>query len=158
MEFVMWKPFLLVSAAVLVVLVPASLTGVVSQEPASGKSPIKATAEGLVKAKKLYAVDCSMCHGDDGSGQSDMAKDMNLKMLDWTNPGSLANKTDKDLFNDIRKGKGDKMPAEDAVRAKDDEVWHLVQYIRSMAKAGAPVAPVAPAAPTGLTPDPKPAN
>lgn len=148
----MWKPILLVSAAVLVVLVPASLTGVVSQEPASGKAPIKASAEGLAKAKKLYAVDCAMCHGDDGSGQSDMAKDMNLKILDWTNPSSLANKTDKDLFDDIRKGKGDKMPAEDAVRAKDDEVWHLVQYIRSMAKAGAPAAPAAPA------PDPKPAN
>jgi mono/diheme cytochrome c family protein len=131
----MWKPYLLVSAAVLAVLVPASFIGINSQEPAAGKAPVKATNEGQSKAKKLYAVDCAMCHGDDGSGKTDLAKDMGLKLLDWSDSSSLAGKTDKELFDLIRKGKGDKMPAEDAARAKDDELWQVVLYIRSMSKA-----------------------
>lgn len=129
----MWKVSLIFSAVVLMILVPASLTGLRSQEPASGKSPVKATAEGQAKAKKLYNVDCAMCHGEDGSGKTDMAKDMGLKLLDWTDQASLANKSDKDLFDAIRKGVGDKMPAEDAGRAKNDEVWQLVLHIRALA-------------------------
>jgi hypothetical protein len=29
------------------------------------------------------------------------------------------------------------MPPEEAARAKDDDVWHLVIYIRELAKGGA---------------------
>jgi mono/diheme cytochrome c family protein len=141
----MRKSFLLLFAAVLAVLLPVSVAGGISQEPASGKAPMKANPETMAKAKKLYAQDCAMCHGDDGSGKTDLAKDMNLKLLDWSDPKSLADKTDKDLFDAIRKGKGDKMPAEEASRAKDDEVWHLVLYIRGMAKADQPAAAPAPA-------------
>jgi mono/diheme cytochrome c family protein len=142
----MWKSVLLFSAAVLIALLPASVAGGLPQEPAAGKAPAKSNPEILAKAKKLYAVDCSMCHGDDGSGKTDLAKDMNLKLLDWSDPTALANKTDKDLFDIIRNGKGEKMPAEGSARAKDDEVWHLVFYIRSMAHVQ-PAAPTAPAAP-----------
>ena len=42
-------------------------------------------------------------------------------MSDWTKPETLANKTDADLFTVIRNGK-DKMPPEDAARAKDADV------------------------------------
>jgi 2-oxoglutarate dehydrogenase E2 component (dihydrolipoamide succinyltransferase) len=58
--------------------------------------------------------------------------------------------SDQQIFDIIRKGKGEKMPAEDVGRAKNDEVWNLIIYIRSFSKnqpsAPAPVAP-APAAP-----------
>jgi hypothetical protein len=56
-----------------------------------------------------------------------------LKLNDWTDPKSLAAKSDKELFAMIRSGK-DKMPAEAEGRAKDDEVWALIHYLRSMAK------------------------
>jgi hypothetical protein len=56
-----------------------------------------------------------------------------LNLADWTDPKSLASKSDKDLFAMIRNGK-DKMPAEAEGRAKDDEVWALIYYLRSMAK------------------------
>jgi len=36
----------------------------------------------------------------------------------------------------IRTGK-DKMPPEDPARAKDDDVWNLVIYIRSFSKSAA---------------------
>ena len=141
----MWKPVLIFSAVVLLILVPASRTGLSSQEPASGKAPVKATTDGQAKAKKLYNVDCAMCHSEDGSGKSEMAKDMGLSLLDWTDASKLAGKTDKDLFDAIRHGKGDKMPAEAANRAKDEEIWQLVLYIRSFQGKGS-AAPAAPAA------------
>jgi hypothetical protein len=53
--------------------------------------------------------------------------------------------SDQQLFDAIRKGKGDKMPPEDPGRAKDVDVWNLIIYIRAFSK-GQPAAP-APAAP-----------
>jgi hypothetical protein len=54
----------------------------------------------------------------------------------------LAGKQDGDLFKVIRNGKG-KMPSEDAERAKDDEVWNLILYIRSLSKQQPAAAPAA---------------
>jgi mono/diheme cytochrome c family protein len=123
------------------------------------KNPVKPTAESQAKAKALYAMDCALCHGDNGNGQTDLAKSMELTMEDWTNPASLANKTDGELFRIIRNGK-DKMPPEDPARAKDADVWSLVNYIRTFSKgqpasAPAPAAPAPPAAPTGVTATPQ---
>ena len=116
-----------------------------SAAPATpARNPVKPTAESQAHAKMLFQRDCSLCHGDNGSGKSDVATSMNLTMDDWTNPNTLANKLDSDLFASIRNGKGDKMPPEDAGRASDTEVWNLIIYIRSLSK-GQPVPAPAPA-------------
>jgi mono/diheme cytochrome c family protein len=121
--------------------------------PVPLKNPVKPTPESQAKAKSLYAIDCAMCHGDNGNGQTDLAKSMDLTMADWTNPASLANKPDADLFAIIRNGK-DKMPPESDGRAKDSDVWNLVIYIRNFSK-GASANPAAPAAHTGMTATPQ---
>ena len=129
------------------------------------KNPVKPTAETQAKAKALYGMDCALCHGDNGNGQTDLGKSMELTMADWTNPASLANKSDGELFRIIRNGK-DKMPPEDPARAKDSDVWSVIIYIRSFSKgqpmtpvaAPAPAAPAtsaAPAAPTNMTATPQ---
>jgi mono/diheme cytochrome c family protein len=79
-----------------------------------------------------------LCHGDNGNGKTDLAKDMELTVPDWTDPKALATTPDQALFSAIRMGK-DKMPPEDESRAKDDEVWNLVIYIRGLSK-GQPAA------------------
>ena len=106
---------------------------------AGAKNPVKPTAESQAKAKGIYQIDCAMCHGDSGNGQTELAKSMGLTMDDWTNPATLAGKTDSELFNTIRNGK-DKMPPEEAGRANDTQVWNLIIYIRSFSK-GQPQAP-----------------
>ena len=85
-----------------------------------------------------------------GDGKTDLAKDMGLSLKDWTDPKTLADKSDEDLFKFIRAG-NDKMPPEPDGRAKDDEVKALILYIRSMSKeqpapATAPAEPTAPPA------------
>jgi mono/diheme cytochrome c family protein len=139
-ESVMLKPILFVSAV-------AFAFGVLTVQSVAqdAASKVKVTADSQAKAKALYAMDCALCHGATGDGKTDLAKDMQMTLLDWTDPKSLADRHDQDLFKIIREGK-DKMPAEDAGRAKDDEVWNLIVFIRGLGKAGA--APAAqPAAP-----------
>jgi cytochrome c5 len=102
-------------------------------------NPVKATAASQAKAKTIYGIDCAVCHGDNGNGKTDLATSMSLTLTDWTDPKSLADKSDADLFKLIREGKG-QMPPEDAGRAKDDDVWNLVIYIRNFSKSSASTA------------------
>jgi mono/diheme cytochrome c family protein len=94
-------------------------------------NPVKPTAESHAKGKKMYGIDCAMCHGEKGDGKGDMGPDYKT-MPDFTNPDALKNRTDGELFYVIRNGKGD-MPPEDN-RAKDDDIWNMVNYVRSFAK------------------------
>ena len=157
----MLKSFLLFTAVVLLVFsgsAPASQ----AQETSGGKAAAKSTTpapDSHAKAKKLYDLDCALCHGATGDGKTDLAKDMQLTMMDWTDPKSLSGMSDQALFDAIRKGKG-KMPPEDDARAKNDEIKGLVAYIRKFAReqTASPVAqpPAATPAP-GSTPDGTPA-
>lgn len=137
----MLKTVLLLSSAILLGVAgspaPSPHPGSLPQEPAASgaKNPVKATPESQAKAKKTYGFDCALCHGATGDGKTDLAKDMQLTLTDLTDPKALAGKSDGDLFEIIRKGK-DKMPPEEAARAKDDDVWNLVIYVRSLAKGG----------------------
>ena len=100
-------------------------------DDAARVNPVKPSQESLAKAKKIYVIDCAMCHGDKGDGKGDMASDIK-NVTDFTNPDALKNRTDGQLFHTIRHGKGD-MPLE-GDRAKDDDIWNLVNYVRAFAK------------------------
>ena len=73
-----------------------------------------------------------MCHGKDGNGKTDMAADMKLKLADFTDPNSLKDRTDGELFYIIKNGHQDMPPEGD--RVKPEENWDLVNYVRSLAK------------------------
>jgi len=140
----MLKTFLLLSAAILSGAAqspsPTPVQETKQQEAAPAANlvtnPMKPTAATLERAKKLYQVDCAMCHGNNGNGKTDLANDMQLTLPDWTNPASLSDKLDQSLFNAIRNGKG-KMPSEAEGRASDTAVWDLILYIRGMSKGHA---------------------
>lgn len=100
-------------------------------EAAAKINPVKPTAESLAKGKRMYSIDCSMCHGKDGDGKGDMGADFKT-IPNFTNPDALKNRTDGELFYVTRNGKGD-MPPEDT-RAKDDDIWNMVNYTRAFAK------------------------
>ncbi|MGA9669288.1 MAG: cytochrome c [Terracidiphilus sp.] len=151
----MLKPFLFLSAVILFAFGAAPiLTPALSAAPQAASdstNPVKPTAASQAQAKSVYARDCALCHGADGTGKTDLAKDMQMTLMDWTDPKSLGNRSDKELFHAIRTGK-DKMPAEEEGRAKDSEVWNLIIYIRGFAKAQPATAPPAAAPPTAAAP------
>lgn len=127
------KSLLLFSAVVLFALAARPLLGGIPQEEAPAAKATKVSPEALAKAKKVYAVDCALCHNENGDGKTDLAKGMNANPGDWTEAKTLASKQDQELFDVIRKGKG-VMPAEDAGRTDDATVRAMIHYIRSMAK------------------------
>ncbi len=101
-------------------------------DAAKRPNPIKSSPESLTRAKKWWTLDCAMCHGKDGDGKGETAKDMKLTMMNFTDPATLKDHTDGELFYIITKGHND-MPAE-GPRVKEEEAWDLVNYVRSFAK------------------------
>lgn len=100
-------------------------------EATNQSNPVKPSPESLAKGKKIYSYDCAVCHGKDGDGKSDMT---DLKGIpDFTDPDALKGHTDGDLFYIIQKGKGDMPPEGD--RAKSEDIWNLVNYVRSRRKS-----------------------
>jgi mono/diheme cytochrome c family protein len=106
-------------------------------------NPVKPTTESQARAKQIYGWDCAMCHGDNGDGKGDVAAEQKLAMRDFRDPSSLSRLTDGEMFYIIHDGKG-QMPSE-GPRAKTDEVWNLVIYLRKMSNTHAPASAPAPA-------------
>jgi mono/diheme cytochrome c family protein len=95
-------------------------------------NPVKMSPESLAAARKWYGYDCAMCHGKDGKGKGDVGVDMKLTLADFTDPDSLKDKTDGELFYVIKNGRG-QMPQE-GDRLKGNDLWNMVNYVRAFAK------------------------
>jgi mono/diheme cytochrome c family protein len=118
--------------------VPASSSAADSKIPpeaAKLPNPVKPSPASLAQGKKSYGFDCAVCHGKDGDGKGDLAADMNLKLADYRDPAALKDFTDGELFYIIKNGKGQMTGEGD--RSKPDEIWNMVNYVRSLAKKGA---------------------
>jgi len=140
----MWKTLITLSLLALAVAQEAKPTQVASkpgatpayyaipEQAARKENPVPATPESLARGKKQYGYDCLMCHGKEGNGKGDVAVDMKLGMHDETDPTTLKDRSDGELFYIIKKGKGEMPPEGD--RGKSEDIWNLVNYVRSMAK------------------------
>jgi mono/diheme cytochrome c family protein len=93
-------------------------------------NPVKPTPESIESGKKIYSYDCASCHGALGDGKTNVAQEM--KLPDLTDPSLQKDRTDGELFYVIKHGRGE-MPLE-GDRVKPDQLWDLVNYIRSLAK------------------------
>jgi mono/diheme cytochrome c family protein len=93
-------------------------------------NPMKPNAESLAVGKKYFGYDCAMCHGATGNGKGEV--DTGEKLPDFTNPENLKDKTDGQLYCSLKTGKGH-MPVEPA-RTSQNDLWNLVNYVRSLAK------------------------
>jgi mono/diheme cytochrome c family protein len=139
----MWKPFLIVLAPLLVLFValaqqdqapPKSAPPADHKVPAEAArqvNPVKPTPESIANGKKMYGFDCAMCHGENGDGKGELAGDLKTKVPDLTDPATLKDVTDGEMFYFIKNGKGEMPPEGDRVKAP--EVWNIVNYVRSLA-------------------------
>jgi mono/diheme cytochrome c family protein len=111
------------------------------EKPAAAKAsadvvktnPVKATAESIASGKKAYGTDCAMCHGKTGAGDGDLAVDMKLKLKDYRDPVTLKDMSDGEMYTIILNGKG-QMTGEEG-RLKEQQIWSVVNYVRSLAKS-----------------------
>ena len=95
-------------------------------------NPVKPTPSSIAAGQKAYGFDCAMCHGKEGAGNGDLATDMKLKLRDYRDPDSLKGMTDGEIYTIIDKGKG-QMTGEEG-RMKPEQIWNVVNYVRSLAK------------------------
>jgi cytochrome c5 len=101
-------------------------------EVVSRKNPITPSANSIAEGKKVFTVDCTMCHGEQGDGKGEVAVSMKLTPPDFSDETAMKKFTDGELFDIISNGRGG-MPAE-GKRASTNQIWSLVNYVRSFAK------------------------
>ena len=94
------------------------------------KSPIPNTAKSIGQGKVLYGLlACAGCHGNDGKALIEVV----ANATDLTDPSVWKNGTDEGLiFRSIRDGAGLAMPPFKTQVTKQEDIWHLVNFIRSL--------------------------
>lgn len=103
-------------------------------EAAAVKNPVKATPESIAAGKKLYDAQCATCHGATGKGDGKMAASLpEPKPSDLADAAWKHGSTDGEIFTVIKDGvKGTGMRGA-AARMKPDDMWNVVNYIRTLA-------------------------
>ena len=87
--------------------------------------------ESIAEGDKLYAGDCSMCHGSDGHTLSDSGRWMYPRASDLTSP-LVQRYSDRELFWIVKNGiRLSGMPAFGRVES-EEHIWNLVNYLRTM--------------------------
>jgi mono/diheme cytochrome c family protein len=126
-----WGP---AGPAVVVALVSLVGVGLLAQSPAAGiKNPISASAESVAMGKQAYTRLCAPCHGtsaEGGAGNDLIPASPDLTDAIWDHGA-----TDGEIFANIKNGVAPEFnmtPFND--RLKDDEIWNVVNYLRSIAK------------------------
>ena len=101
------------------------------------KNPVAATAESVTKGKELYLDrtkgNCIFCHGETGSGNEASLPLLRRKPADLSNKERMTAMTDGEVFWKITKGITGIMPAGES-RLNEEERWHVVNYVRTLAK------------------------
>lgn len=115
---------------------PAAPAYVIPAEYEKKPNPVKATPESLAEGKKMYGYDCTPCHGASGDGKGELAADLKLNLKDFRDAASLKELNDGEMYYIIFKGKG-QMPPEEG-RQKPDEIWNMINFVRSLAKKSPP--------------------
>jgi mono/diheme cytochrome c family protein len=143
----MWKHFVVLAIFTLLAgTSPAQETKNEQEKPAAAqkappevanrKNPVAPTASSMAEAKKLFSIDCVMCHGKEGDGKGELAVSLKLSPPNYHDETAMKKFTDGELFDIITNGKGG-MPAE-GKRATPEQIWGLVNYVRSFAEAKSP--------------------
>jgi mono/diheme cytochrome c family protein len=102
------------------------------------KNPVAASAESIAKGKELYLEktkgNCIFCHGETGAGNEANFPKLRRKPADLTNKERMTAMTDGELFWKISKGITGIMPPGEKRMPTEEERWHVVNYVRTLAK------------------------
>lgn len=100
-----------------------------SEEARKLKSPIPFNKESIARGRAIFARNCTACHGNDGKSEVDVV----ANATDLTEPKMWrSGTTEGEIFRSIRDGAGDTMPPFKSQFRKEEDLWHLVNFIRSL--------------------------
>jgi len=93
-------------------------------------NPVKSDDESIKLGKSLWAKHCLSCHGKTGQGDGTKAAQLETEMEDFMS-ADVQKQTDGALFYKIQVGR-DEMPSFEKKIPDEDEIWALVNYVRTM--------------------------
>ena len=97
------------------------------------KNPVKPLPASVDAGKRLYATQCSTCHGPSGKGDGSMASAINPpKPSDLTDASWKHGATDGELFTVISDGATATSMRAYGKRMKPDDIWNVVNYLRTL--------------------------
>jgi mono/diheme cytochrome c family protein len=97
-------------------------------------NPMQATPELLVEARRHFADHCASCHGNDGSGATEMGQKLYPRVPDMR-LAQTQNLSDGEIYYIIENGvRFTGMPAWGTGGTSDHDTWHLVLFIRHLPK------------------------
>lgn len=101
------------------------------------QNPIPPNAASVARGAALYQQNCAICHGPEGRGNGPAARGLNPPPVDLTVHGNQH--PPGQMFLWISQGiRGTAMPPFEDTLSEEDR-WHLVNYVRSLAEGGAPL-------------------
>jgi cytochrome c len=93
------------------------------------KSPMPFTKTSIAQGRMIFVRFCAECHGADGKAMIDVIADA----TNLTEPKLWKNGTSEgEIFRSIRDGAGLNMPPYKNQIRKEEDLWHLVNFIRSL--------------------------
>jgi len=109
-----------------------SATPSATQTPPENATPSTGAAPAGDLGAKVYTERCVLCHGPNGKGDGPAAAGLNPKPRNHTDGSYMNSRTDDQLLEVIRNGKG-AMPAWGKVLS-DDEIHAVLKHVRSLAQ------------------------
>ena len=102
------------------------------------KNPVAVTPESIAKGKELYLSrdkgNCVFCHGENGAGNEANLARLRRKPADISSKERMSAMTDGEVYWKITKGIPGIMPAGERKMPTEEERWHVVNYVRTLAK------------------------
>lgn len=93
------------------------------------KSPIPYSKKSITQGRSVFMRSCVGCHGADGKSQVDVVADA----TDLTAPKEWKSGiSEGEIFRSIRDGQGASMPSFRTQIRKEEDLWHMVNFIRSL--------------------------
>ena len=96
------------------------------------ENPLESTADSRRIGRQRYVFMCRECHGNSGRGDGDMSHAGGVPS-DFTDDVWQHGESDGELFTVIKDGVTADMQSY-ANRLSDDDIWHVVNYLRSLAE------------------------
>ncbi len=108
-----------------------------ARAPASAKgdsNPVSTSADSVALGEELYQeIGCNGCHGDAGTGDGPASAGMEPSPRNFTNGGWQGMRSDGELRYTIFNGAdGTAMIANEAMFDDPEDVWHVINYLRSL--------------------------
>jgi mono/diheme cytochrome c family protein len=130
---------LILAASVLIGTTVLASQDVKNPEAAKLQNPVPSTPESIAAGKKAYDANCASCHGKEGQGAVKAGVPISIieeqggkQPPDLTDDAWDNGSTDGEIFIVIKKGLPPTMMAGWDGRVPDNDIWSMVNYIRSL--------------------------